>query len=1161
MNTQKRENTKKELLESIRKIDPTVENLDNRTKKELCKTLEQVKKYYTFNSVPVTNTELNKEINILPNNKMNTSSFNNIIRDKKNKPLPQRPQRPNKRRNKPQPPRPQFNFPPPPPIFDEPDTPFNDFPTLPPPPNFDETERVKFSVNFRVGKAKERRLTREFDINKNATEEETTKAVEQRIVNYFNTFEMRPIEAYEDISGDDGDSTNIQVGSVRVSKGNQRITGNIGNMELNHALFNKCCLDIKSNNEKIKDGVACVPHFIMKHYKGVKGCIKFLKHFNGPNIKKSYKVDELCDILDKFKMPYECRDINLRIYKKLINVKKKMKTFLFLVSNNHIYTLEKRERHALLTTKGDKIIINKVEYVEDIDEFIKDHVTTDQIKGFKLTLAETEPTEEEKEMNEGHGKEDAEIFYKFDRVVVDETLYINDETLVRCYEETKKIIGDFPVGLNFHIYDPFIYLCNKHKLESTFINDMNKSSVISYNNPEVKSNVESDYMAIDKNKCFASALYNLEFLPTFNSSTPSIPFDNKLSKELEKLKEKCRYEGIECKELIKYNHSKRIKDTNLYFVSEILNNPYNNLYHGWMFGYRLRKQLNNVKITAYRVPILTANPFKELITELFKTMPEDQVKQILVQFIGVLGISEKSPFFAYSNLTKSEDEASTYNHSIKTKSGLYVEEKFIMPSVQNNYGLRPIHSMIVDYAMNDLMNKIDELKKLDNEMQVRSIKTDCIQFLSKSILYNQLNLNKNDFLAWKKEDIKNNSFKNMESKIDNSMYKKAFTPNKSIKFEDVEDWEDLILNKNLFFNSLAGVGKTFHIKNILTEILEHHNKSYIVLASQHSAVTDFYEEEKPSDVIQKYTLNQTNKQLVNEFREYDYIVVDESGKLEMEHIEFIYKNLGANPNTKMCWLGDHRQMLPFCAQKDGSSQLIYHEVQSMFNIEIVMNKNMRNDYTVEDYYNMMDLKYKLTDFEKNMIDKKGDFNICITRKKMNEVNEQIIKDKKWVDTFGDIKVKVGGRLIAEFQKTTNKRGTKGGVREKKDKEIDSIKWFKDNKMYNSMFYEIVSYDESEITLTDKKDNIYIVPLSVFKNRFNYAYALTLFRCQGLSISHERIGIHEYNKIKKNGRWLYTCLSRIKTKFYENDNKDYKWKPTKKKIEKIEKNDIDDLDFL
>lgn len=326
------------------------------------------------------------------------------------------------------------------------------------------------------------------------------------------------------------------------------------------------------------------------------------------------------------------------------------------------------------------------------------------------------------------------------------------------------------------------------------------------------------------------------------------------------------------------------------------------------------------------------------------------------------------------------------------------------------------------------------------------------------------------------------------------------------------------------FECWPGAGKTYCCINSIIPSIENHTieevdldigeikktkkkNKYIVISTKHSALSAYYNKGLNAKVIQKFTFNRACAQ---QLKDYDFIIVDEAALLEPHHYECLYKNIGKQ--TKLIFLGDPKQLLPYGSKRGSDHPWMSQEILKKFNYSIEMETNYRNDYTTDQYIQMMKLEYKLTNFEKRVINRQSDLNICVTNKHKDELNEMIIEEKRWTDSFGHLKVKRGGRLIATIDNPLN------------------YPIFSKANIYNSSFYDIKDYNDKTITLINcdnKKETT--ISKELFKNNFDYGYTITAFRSQGLSIPYNKIGIFDMDFLKQDGRLFYTVFSRIQTK--------------------------------
>ncbi len=186
--------------------------------------------------------------------------------------------------------------------------------------------------------------------------------------------------------------------------------------------------------------------------------------------------------------------------------------------------------------------------------------------------------------------------------------------------------------------------------------------------------------------------------------------------------------------------------------------------------------------------------------------------------------------------------------------------------------------------------------------------------------------------------------------------------------------------------------------------------------------------------------------------------------------------------------------------------------------------NYRNRESIKNYREMYTnpKTYKLNKIQKKMVNRLAKINICVTRKKVNEINK--LFTKKWTDKLYSkdkksfLLLKKGGRLISDFNRCLSN--------------YSIISKLNKIGVYNNIFYNIMSYDDKYIKLLSEFNKIIKVPIDLmFTNKclFTHGYAITAFRCQGMTIKHRYIGVHEVNMMRKNGRIFYTVFSRHKEK--------------------------------
>ena len=213
-------------------------------------------------------------------------------------------------------------------------------------------KKIYYSLAFRIGDGDLRVYNDYIFVVPDLSESDIRDTIEHELLIYLKGFNLQQFATFHQYFTRgllDADSDTIHILKIIIKKDDLRLTGSLGGMTLSHVLFNKSPLNIKSNDDVINSGYMCVPHYIIETYKNKKGCVNLVKYFTANN--KIYTVDELIEQLEYFKIPFHCLDVNLHTYKELINKKKQVKNFIFMVSNNHIYPIEHTEHKALKTTQ------------------------------------------------------------------------------------------------------------------------------------------------------------------------------------------------------------------------------------------------------------------------------------------------------------------------------------------------------------------------------------------------------------------------------------------------------------------------------------------------------------------------------------------------------------------------------------------------------------------------------------------------------------------------------------------------------------------------------------------------------------------------------------------------------------------------------------------
>lgn len=925
-------------------------------------------------------------------------------------------------------------------------------------------------------------ITIKFVISANDNEGQTTIEVVDK--NYKDILTLANIEIDRYISGIAASIDSIEA-SITFNKSDTNSkyskSDNIYflNMVLRENNFIKLPYKINANNAVIKNN--CVSDALQSlKSKNYKKAVELSKEI------KTWTIKSLLEFLTVHKINHKIFDRHLNIINQCSC--KEEKTFMAIVSNEHIYPITKLEYNEIKAYLGkNDIIINKIEYKENLNDYLKEINTKEGIKWFDV------------------GLDKKEVDHVISRLVINDTLYVNDKMLYKSYELTNKMALDFMLKPSYKKFDVLNFISDKYKLESTYTNFLGSVKPIIFNNPFIKENIK----CIDKNLDYSYLLNSLEYLPIIKAHNV----------------------------IKKINNEYEIKDYNFYHVNRINTNTYNIMSVGWCTGARLKHFKNSCYVDALIESDIIKNPYKGIIGKMIE-LDRNASKDIINTFIGIMQCYKfKKDKIIYKDILYNEHEASKFDNCISIDEYFITYERVEHNNKYNTNRL-PIAHYIVDNAVSLLLNKMAELNALDNKVKIVQLKIDSISFSSTKITLDMLNLKENTNIeGWK---------------LDKFIYKKnyiGYHKNEQYTVDEIKKplKTDVVdLNKSTFIRGLAGNAKSYFIINKIIPELEKTNKKFIIISASHKALSLYKLKNKHNRVIQYY---QFNPQFTKELLEYEYIIIEEIGLLSFEHYDLLYDKIGVN--TKLIGLGDVNQLLPV---GNTTSPLLNYNILTLFNNIVDKKGNWRNNYSEEDYKNMINGEYKLTDKETKLFDKVTDNNICYFNKTVDLLNEKITD--KWNDVFGNLKVKIGGKLILCSNELRSRQ------------------------LYNKYAFIIKKYDDNEITLTDDIDNDHIITLEEFKkSNFKHGYAYTLYYVQGESIDINNISFHDVNLIKANKRALYTALSRIKEELNnkptetltiskiidevekENEEEPIKYKYTKEDYEKDKEDEKDEVEDI
>jgi hypothetical protein len=753
------------------------------------------------------------------------------------------------------------------------------------------------------------------------------------------------------------------------------------------------------------------------------------KNISYKNIKSLLTDEPTAETIKIFCIKY---NIKLRIYninKQLVNshdikTRSRHKSLILAIYNNHIYPINNKKILKKADINYEYIYIKYNEIDEKFNEYLNNHILPEDIN---IT---------EKGQN---------IISSFR---VENLIYhLNDE-----YEKCKNILFKFGLLDKITIYTR---LSNIYKIiEKLYIKDNinslwdNADLYIKggYNYHNEKNEDYENILTIDKNKCYSYALKELDFL---------IVVDD-----------------IRTAEIKNYNNEVLI-DHYLYNVipaqsSIIL--PDTNIYSGQTLKYALAEGLN-FEIKEVLITTKTENIYKSMVKDIYKHLKADDAKDIINRMIGNFSkrtIEKENPTnIIIANHDETEAQKGLKRRFNETYNIIYNIKRDV-----NIFNRAPIRNEIIDRSRIEIYKQIKKLNININD--IIQVKTDSITINNKNNYINYLDMNMDPLDGWKIEE----NFK----EITNRQWDNNFL---SLNFKIMEDKDDIIINKNNFYNGYAGCGKSYKIKNDLIKKI----KDYIILTPSYATLNEYKIEGINCNVIQKFTLTNTIPEEKN-------IIVDECGMLNYNDLIMISKCIKLK--YKIYFFGDFKQLLPVGENRE-LNNIIFFNNNFHYNINCL--ENHRNNFTIEYYDYLRNLKnedikkeLKIFNINDNILDVEAV--ICYKRDTVNKYNKMILK--KLNLKFDDN----GAKVICKSNK------------------------LRDYGIYNNFEFTIKEKNEDNIILNNVKLNIdYTIKHKELIKFFIPAYAKTLYNVQGQTLKSFYFAEEDINIL--DGRRLYTLISRLK----------------------------------
>jgi len=631
------------------------------------------------------------------------------------------------------------------------------------------------------------------------------------------------------------------------------------------------------------------------------------------------------------------------------------------------------------------------------------------------------------------------------RYISNDVLYV-DEKAFNAYKLYKELNMKILLSTNWSFTTPFFDIAEKNKLYSVFVSNWNTPKPVHMAIPSNNPNI----VQIDLNGAHTGAGINLEYFPVIDETCYVYKYDGR-----------------------------DIEDTTFYYVKDVHPDYLDCVNNGVCSGYRLKHFKRFATIQYFQEPKLYNNPFSKLLKEM-ANKDMSLTKFIFNIFIGCC--QKKGNTYGVNSVVVER----AFLDDKEADNVEYMKYKDIFVALQNkenkkryNETLLPFAHYVVDYCFSIVYSKVKELQKNGLLKKLIRIKTDSISYIG--TLPDDLN---KEIHGWKREDY--NSSKNIIGRFQPYTDKKL---HKITKFQTCTD----ILGDNY-----AGCGKTYTtINEIIPTIVKYqkdiphaYKNDFIILCEHHNPLVDYRKK--------KYEAHTFASMKMQSKIDAKYIIIDEAGLTEPHNWKWLYLNINTDQN--IIAFGDSGQLPPVSSNVE-LNPLKHLGIRSMFEARLPMLENYRNDYTREQYDQMKDGTYIPT-FELERHNIISECNICYFNDTCKKINDSITKD--WTDRFGDIKVKVGGKLICKSNKLIKKGLT------------------------NKMILEIVKYGNT-IVLSDEITEYELTKDEFLLGEFKHAYAITLYCAQGKSIPLKDISFHDINRIKKVKGGLYVAYSRIQTK--------------------------------
>lgn len=531
-----------------------------------------------------------------------------------------------------------------------------------------------------------------------------------------------------------------------------------------------------------------------------------------------------------------------------------------------------------------------------------------------------------------------------------------------------------------------------------------------YYKTKEKINKKRKIVTIDKNKCYAYALYSLPYLIVFDWRKHKVNENPKTIEEsfMYIAKPKKWTILMPCTKLYSGYHLIECKNMGIEF--------------------ELLEELETITVPNY---------YRKIIRLMFENMDEKDFKDAMVILIGKFERDMQEQFNYKYIGTYNEESADMYN-GFTQKIGNHT--LFFKESKKIKYARDkiPIATQVKDMSRMLVSKKISELKIRDDD--VIQINTDSITY------YGNLpsDLNKKLFDGWKEAEFKDTGFVDI---YDLYEYNNQYPPTLIHLKNESKGYRKLYMK-------YAGSGKTTTIIEEIIPKLEKSGKKkdkYIVLTPTHSTLDELKRHGINCEIVHKFTFSET---LPKEHT----IIFDEIGFADLSCHDLLYKCNMKNKNI-ICF-GDFNQLLPIEEDRPCNQPHYLNFLFQEIDTEYI---NYRNNFTKEYYDQLINEKIDIVkEVNKYSSDiDKAEVILCYrtdkskVSKTRDIYNEKILKKlgKKWND--------VGVKLICTDNTLIDKNIYN-------HKQVTIKECFKETPDDKEIFYKLEDDLKNEFIVTERQ---------------------------------------------------------------------------------------------